>query len=251
MLAAAACIIALLPINAVVAQDAQSAIAIDAMAESVLLDTCAYLRSAERFSVEVDVTYDDVLKSGPKVQYSRDSHIVLERPNRLRVDASSDKGERSYFYDGKSVTVFRPEGAVFATFEAPGTIDTMLDAAEANGIEMALDYLLRSQPCGEIAEYLNVGTYAGRHFLDGGWYHHLLLETDAADVQMWVGVDRPELRKIIITYREEPGAPQFTALLTEWNFAPVIDGSTFDFAPPEGTHKVDYRGSAEIQGAGK
>jgi hypothetical protein len=231
---------------------AAARVAIDGRTEQVLVEACAHLRSAERFSVDMEVAYDDVLKDGRKVQYSRDATVVVERPGRLRADVVSDKGPRSFFYDGKTVTVYRPEQAVYAVFEAPATIDATLDAAEARGVEMPLNDLLRAQPCAGLAEHLKSGRYAGRHYLDGGWTHHLLLETEAVDVQIWVADgDAPEIRKVVITYRQAPGAPQYSAVLTDWNFAPATDATTFAFTPPAGVRRVAYKADAEAQGGGK
>ena len=147
--------------------------------------------------------------------------------------------------------MYRPETAVYATFDAPATIDATLDAIEARGMALPFTDLLHTTPCGGL-QTLQKGSYAGRHFLDGDWYHHLLLETDGVDVQMWVAIgDEPEIRKLIVTYRDAPGEPQYTAVLTDWNFAPAIDSATFAFVPPEGVRKVAYRGTAESQGGDK
>lgn len=252
-LVAAACLAALpLTAGAEQAASASEKVSIDGRAERVLLDACAFLRSAERFSVQADISFDEVLKAGPKVQYSREASIVLERPNRLRIDIDSDKGARSFFYDGKSVTVFRPESAVYAVFEAPATIDATLDVIEARGMTMPFDDLLHTHPCAGLAAHLKSGTYAGRHFFAGDWYHHLLLQTNAVDVQMWVAEgDEPTIDKVVITYRDAPGMPQYTAVLSDWNFAPAIDGATFTFTPPEGVRKVAFRGAAGSEGGTK
>jgi hypothetical protein len=252
-LLAAACL-AVVPFSAG-AEEAASAppgVVIDGRTERVLLDACAFLRSAEQFSVQADVTYDEVLKSGPKVQYSRASSVVLERPNRLRVDSVGDKGARSFYYDGKSLTMYRPESAIYASADAPDTIDAMLAKVEELGVNMPFDDLLHAQPCAGLAEHLQTGTYAGRHFFDGAWYHHLLLETDAVDVQLWVAEgDEPEIHKIVITYRDAPGMPQYTAVLSDWNFAPPVDDTTFTFSPPEGVKKVAFREAPGARGGGK
>lgn len=258
-LVAAACL-AVLPLTvraesapaAPATTQAPSGVVIDARTERVLLDACAFLRSAERFAVDAAVSYDDVLKSGKKVQYHRENSIVLERPNRLRVDGESDKGTRSIFYDGKTVTVYRPDRALYAAFDAPATIDATLDAIEQRGVLMPLDDLLRTHPCAGLAEHLKTASHAGRHYLDGDWYHHLLLETDAVDVQLWVAEgDEPVIRKVVITYRDAPGQPQFSAVLTGWDFAPAIEPGTFAFSPPEGVKKVAFRGAAGTEGGAK
>ena len=188
---------------------------IDRMSERVLLDACGYLRSAERFSVNVEATYEDVLTTGTRVEYSRQASVVLERPDHLRIDSESDKGRRSFFYDGKTVTVYHPDECVYAVFAAPPTIDAMIDAAEARGVSMPASDLLMNHPCQALGDHLHTGTYAGRHYLDGDWYHHLLLSTDAVDVQLWVAEgESPEIRKLVITYTRQarrtavPGAAQ-------------------------------------------
>jgi len=222
---------------------------IDQMSERVLLDACGYLRSADHFSVTVESTYEDVLTTGTRVEYSRQASVLLERPDHLRIDSESDKGLRSFFYDGKTVTVYHPDERVYAVFEAPPTIDAMINAAEARGLSMPASDLLMNHPCQALGDHLQTGTYAGRHYLDGDWYHHLLLSTDAVDVQLWVAEgDAPEIRKLVITYTNKPGEPQYRALLRDWDFDPAIDSSTFTFTPPADARKVEFKGTNAAQG---
>jgi hypothetical protein len=236
--------------NFAAAEDAPAdTVVVDDPTERVLLDACAYLRSAERFSAQYDVTYDDVLLDGTRVQYSRSNQVAVVRPDRLRADVEDDRGARSIYYDGKSVTIYRPEGAVYAVAGAPDSLDAALDLAEQKGIALPIDDLLYTQPCAALGEHLRTGTYAGLHFLDGDWYHHLLLATDAVDVQLWVAPgDEPEFRKVVITYRDAPGAPQYSALISDWDFAPEIDEAMFHFDPPEGVRQVAFRAAGAQTG---
>ncbi len=224
-------------------------VVIDATTERVLLDACAYLRSAERYSVNVDVNYDEVLLDGTTVQYSRDNRVTMVRPDRLRLDVNDDRGARNVYFDGKSVTLYRPDSGLYAVAETSGNLDAMLDLAEAKGISLPLDDLLYSQPCATFGEHLRTGTYAGLHYLDGDWYHHLLLATDAVDVQLWVALgEEPVIQKVVITYRDAPGAPQYSALMSDWDFTSEIDGTLFTFAPPDGARKVAFRTQQAPQG---
>jgi len=222
---------------------------IDRMSERILLDACGYLRAADHFSVNVETTYEDVLTTGTRVEYSRQARVVLERPDHLRIDSESDKGRRSFFYDGKTLTVYRPDQGVYAILPAPDTIDAMVAAVEARGIAMPASDLLLNHPCEALGDHLQTGTYAGRHYLDGDWYHHLLLSSDAVDVQLWVAQgESPEIHKLVITYTTKPGEPQYRALLSDWNFAPTIDKSTFTFTPPADARKVAFRDASTTEG---
>ena len=180
---------------------------IDRAAERLMVDFCALIKAATLFSFHLESSHDEVLKGGTKVQYPQSSESWSKRPNRLRVDTESDKGARSYVYDGKSVTVYDPERALYAVFPAPATLDATLDAAEARGIAIPLDDLAHSKPCAGLAEDVQEGHYAGRHYLNGELHHHLVFSTDSADIQLWLDTsDIPLLRKVVIEYRAKPGS---------------------------------------------
>jgi hypothetical protein len=222
---------------------------IDRTTERVLLDACGYLRSANRFSVNADVSYEDILTDGTRVEYHREAKVILERPDRLRIDSESDKGRRSFYYDGKTLTVYHPDEGIYAVIPAPDTIDALVDAAEARGIEMPASDLLSNHPCQALGDHLESGTYAGRHYLDGGWYDHLLLSSDAVDVQLWVARgDVPEIHRLVITYAHLPGEPQYRALLRDWNFDPAIKSSMFTFVAPASARKVTFRNPGATDG---
>lgn len=222
---------------------------IDRAAERLMVEFCALVEAAPRFAFALDSSYDEVLKTGPRVQYHKSSEVVVERPARLRVDSESDKGPRSYWYDGKSVTVYDPERAYYAVFPAPDTLDAMLDAAAARGIVIPLDDLAHSKPCAGLAEHLTRGYYAGLHYFNGEPHHHLLFITEAADVQLWLDAsDIPLLRKVVIDYRDRPGVPRYEGVLTDWDFDPPVDATTFTFTPPKEAKQIEFRAASAAAG---
>jgi hypothetical protein len=222
---------------------------VDRAAERLVVDFCGLLGAANRFSYEVEASYDEVLKSGTKVQYHRSGEVVLERPSHLRIEAESDKGARSYVYDGKSVTVYDPDRNLYAVLPAPATIDAVLDAAEARGLVIPLDDLARSAPCAALGASVREGHYAGRHYFNGELHHHLVFTTETADIQFWLDASEiPLLRKVVIDYRARPGVPRYEAVLTDWDFDPVTDASTFTFTPPPGAKQIELRAAGTAAG---
>jgi hypothetical protein len=51
---------------------------------------------------------------------------------------------------------------------------------------------------------------------------------------------RPLLRKVVLTHKQLPGSPQWTAYLSDWNFAPQLSDSLFVFTPPQGAQKIKF-----------
>ena len=47
-------------------------------------------------------------------------------------------------------------------------------------------------------------------------------------------------RKLVITYKDEPGFPQYTARLSKWNLQPRLSDHYFHFHPPAGADEIEF-----------
>ncbi len=68
-----------------------------------------------------------------------------------------------------------------------------------------------------------------------------LVEKDI-DWQIWID-DGPQLIpcKLVITYKTQPAQPQFSAVFTDWDFAPRIAAPVFSPELPAGTQKIPFQ----------
>jgi hypothetical protein len=101
--------------------------AVAEQADRLIKEMSAYIGSAKEFTFHADVTFDHVLPSGQKLQFSSAEEVVLQRPGRLYVEWNGDLGARQFWYDGKSVTLYDPAMPFYASEAAPPEIDNMLD----------------------------------------------------------------------------------------------------------------------------
>jgi hypothetical protein len=78
---------------------------------------------------------------------------------------------------------------------------------------------------------------------------HLAARTAAGvDFQVWVAQgSEPLPRRIVITYKNENGQPQFWADLSKWNLAPDVSDALFSFTPPNGAERIQFL--AEVRDA--
>lgn len=243
-----ACLLMIGAYRSVVAQVPPSAPAVNAPAEQV--DAMAILKrmadtlaKATSFSVTLNVTYDVVQESGQKVEFGEVRHIVLGRPNDLRIDVAGRDGTRQEIrFDGKILTMFTPGTPFYAALEHAGSVDDILFyIAYELQTPIPLSLLFVTPVAQELEKRVHEIDLVDIETLDGKEVDHLAARTDDVDFQVWVATgDLPVPLRVVISYKKAPGQPQFAANLSDWNFAPNIDTSAFTFVPPADVRPIPF-----------
>ena len=210
--------------------------------DQVVDQVCDFLKAQQSFTFDMDVSYDDVLDSGAKVQYSAYQRVWVQKPNRLRSDYVGDERTTSFYYDGKSFTLYAPNLNYYSTKAAPNTLDAVLDQVEEkHGITIPMSNLVASNTCADMKSNVQRTMFIGVDMVNRIPMYHILLLGSDRDYQIWVTQDKqPLLRKAIITYKTLPGSPQYTVFLSNWNFNPKIPADTFTFTPPQGASEIEF-----------
>jgi hypothetical protein len=69
---------------------------------------------------------------------------------------------------------------------------------------------------------------------------HLAFRGEVVDWQLWIDHgEQPFVRKLVISYREQPGEPQFTAWLDGWQMPDRFSDDLFTFVAPAGSTWID------------
>ncbi len=169
--------------------------------------------------------------------------MEVKRPNKLHLETASPHAQRAFWYDGKSLTILDRMPGFFSMAPMPGTLDAMIDKAHDDlGIDLPLVDLAVADPYKNATAKVVKGTYYGLSPVLGIDCHHLSFTQDNVDWQIWIqDGPQPLIRKFVITHKNDPGAPEFTALITQWNLTDRISDSDFVFEPPRGATKVELR----------
>ncbi len=212
-------------------------------AEQVLRAACDYLAQTPYFSLNAEIWRDHITDSGQKVQFTRVVNMEVKRPNRLHVSIESSYTDRSFWYDGKVLSELDGKRNFYSTTAMPNTIDATLDAAHGEfGIDLPLIDLAVSDPYKNATARIQGATYYGLASAMGYTCHHLAFTQDNIDWQVWIqDGPQPLIRKFVITHKNEPGSPEFTGLIRQWDMTERISDSDFVFAPPRGAIKVQMR----------
>lgn len=210
--------------------------------KELLNKTCNFLKEQKSLTFETDITYDNIIDSGEKVQYSAYQKVWVNKPDKLRSDYVGDERHTRFYYDGKSFTLFSPDLNLYGTKTAPSTLDEVINTIDKKyGITIPFSNLFISNPCAAINSDIQNSLFIGTNLVDRVESYHILLMTTDKDFQLWISKDeKPVLLKAIITYKNIPGYPQYTAVFSQWNFNPSINTNTFMFTPPENASKIEF-----------
>jgi hypothetical protein len=215
---------------------------VSVQADRLLKQMGAYIGSANEFTFHADITFDHVLPSGQKLQFAAAENVALRRPGRLRVDWSGDLGDRVFWYDGTSVTIYDPSTPFYASEAAPAEIDGMLDTMLAKvGFSLPLVDFLYGDPYRSVRQNVAFGIDLGETNVNGRACHSLAFVEKDIDWQIWIEPG-PQLTpcKLVITYKTEHAQPQFAAVFTGWDFSPRIADAVFVPELPAGTEKIPF-----------
>ena len=219
---------------------APAANAVDPASIQALKDMGAHLQSLKRFHVSTEVTGENVLADGQKLQHTATAEMDVVRPNMIRAEMQSARSQREIVYDGKTVTLFTPAQKYYSTVEFTGTIGELIAKLEERyAVEMPLsDLFLFGTPAAPLDKFESAMN-AGQDFIDDDLCDHYAFRQGKIDWQIWITTgSKPLPRKVVITNRADEARPQSVSLI-DWNLKPTFKDSVFKFTPPKGATKIE------------
>jgi Predicted periplasmic protein len=213
---------------------------IDPRADQLLKRMGDFLGHAKFFSVKAEVWQDAQLSSGERVQAGRNIDVRVRRPNRFHSELRSTRHHRELIYDGSALTLLNSAQNFYGTVPATGSLDDAMDLfCEKFGVTMPFEDFVRSDPHKDLLRKVTSGSDIGPVTVLGVPCEHLAFTQDNIDWQVWIQTGpQPVPRKFVITYKDEPDSPQYTAIFSNWDFNTELPDFVFKFEPPPGASKI-------------
>ena len=159
-----------------------------------------------------------------------------QRGRRRRIDQA--------VYDGKTVTLFGVEAKKYATIPVPDTIQGMLETVMGKlGVDFPLADFLTDAPDKSFLSGVTIGQ-RGQHGDDRRRTvpHLLFTQPPGIELELWMEKNDKALpRRLVVTYRAEPGQPSFIAEFSDWNFSVHPSDADFVFQPPDGATQIEMK----------
>ena len=217
---------------------------IEPEAAQILKRMSDYLGSLGRFTLSSESTIDKIMPSGQKIQVAAHVDAAIQRPNRLHLNHKGDDVDQAFYFDGSTLTLYGNQDKYYASLGVSETvdIDTALDLARTEvGVILPAADLFYKNPYEGLMANVESGILVGSSVVGGVEVHHLAFRGGVVDWQIWIEKgDRPLPRKYVITSKWIAGAPQFTAVFSDWNTQAKLEDSQFAFSPPPGSQQIGF-----------
>ena len=218
---------------------------IDARVREPLIRMASFVTSAQNYSMTVNFGNEGILKDGQRIELGALFKVDFARPNKARISIENRTGESSIIVlDGDSLSVLAKTDAalLYDQVDQPGDVDHSLKYLnQVLGTNDQIRHFFSIELMTRLSKTIESGLYLGESKIVGTICEHLALRTDDLDVQVWIPkMGKPLPFRMVATYREIEGQPQFWADFIEWDFSPNFGPDFFEFIPPESAKQVDF-----------
>ena len=231
-------------------QDQPEPAAIDTAATHALDRMAKYLQSLDAFQVRAEVTTEEVLTDGQKIQLATVADLVADRPNRLRMTVANDRHYRLWLYDGTKFVLSAPRLNFYAEAPAPPTIRELVDEVEEKlGLEAPFVDLVRWGDPSSDFEDITSAKVIGPSEIGGVTTEHYAFRQEGLDWQIWIQKGEfPLPRKLVLTTLTDDARPQHESIYT-WNLAPSYNDASFTFVPTPEAKKIPFQETGVVASA--
>ena len=200
-----------------------------------------YLRSLKKFTVNADVSFDEVLDNGQKVLLSKTVDIRAEMPSKLWAKTETLYSQREFYFDGKTFTLYTPHLGYFASVDLPMTTGQMvIKANQKYDIEFPIVDLFLWGTKADSSSDVDEAIIVGIDQVNGVKCNQFAFREQEIDWQICIQRDGiPLPLKLVITEKNVATQPQRILVLT-WNTAPELSTQNYTFKAHEGDQKINF-----------
>jgi hypothetical protein len=211
---------------------------IDPTAMKTLVAMGAQMKTVKAFDMTAQVSLDEAVDD-IKITSTSTTHYVSTEPHHFFIEEMSEWKDRQYIYDGSTFTLVLPRQKYYATVAAPPTITELNDMLfDKYKIEIPLSDMFTWVARGAPTSKIERAIYVGRAIVDGVDTDQFIYRNATMDMQLWITRDgKPMPRKVVLTERNNPAKPSYSAVLT-WNLSPPASDDKYSFKPPADFNRI-------------
>jgi hypothetical protein len=216
--------------------------AIDPFAVQTLKKMTDFAGGLKSFSVNTQMTLEEQLESGQRVDMDIAVKVTLTRPNKLHAMRVGEGQSQEFFYNGKTLTLVDPVNGVYASQAAPGTIEEVLDyTREDLGLIIPMSDLVYRNAFSILMQDVTSAAVIGEASIGGVNCTHLAFGRPDVDFQVWVAIgEQPFPCKFVVTDTSSPALISTVTVTGNWVFNPEVNDEVFNFVAPKSFSSITF-----------
>jgi hypothetical protein len=217
-------------------------------ATKILKTMSDYMASQKSINVNYDTDIEVITADLQKIQFTSSGHVLMVRPDKLRVSRTGGYSDVELVFDGKSTNVLDHDHNVYTEISSAGTVEQLVERMrdEFQLPVPGADLLLASS-FDRLMDGVIDARHIGQGVVDGVECEHLAFRNMDTDWQLWVEAGpHPVPHKYVITNKGITGAPQYTLHVISLVTDSPIAADAFVFKAPAGATKAEMKDLHDI-----
>jgi hypothetical protein len=181
--------------------------------------------------------------TGQFVSMFASTRVVMQRPDKLLVQARGDLFPSDLYYDGKTVTAIGLDKKFYAQRVAAGGAVEALLREPLPGTDTVAPFfdLLVPDPYAGLTKDLSSALWVGQSTIAGVKTEHLAFTSPGVEWEIWIGSADKLPRVMVVSYRSGERQPTFTAEFSDWKLDTALPARTFNAPIPKGAVKIEFK----------
>ena len=185
-------------------------------------------------------SYDEYVSGLGLIKHNEDADLLMKGPNKLYLSINGLRGQRTFFYNGKTLSYYSFSNNRYAQIPAPKTIHGMADSIYSKfGVDLtAIDFFFPDF-IDVLKQNSSFLTMLGQVNLNGRPCFQIAGAMDSISYQIWVTNDPFFLPvKAALVYTAKEMNPQFMVDY-EWDLNQIYPDAIFEFTAPPGALRIN------------
>jgi hypothetical protein len=207
-----------------------------------------YMASQKSINVNYDTDVEVITSELQKIQFTNSGHLLMVRPDKLRLSRVGGYTDVELTFDGKTATVLDQDHNDYTEINSAGTIEQLVERMRDEfQLPVPGADLLLATSFDRLMDGVIDAKHIGQGVIDGVECEHLAFRNVDTDWQLWVEMGaHPVPHKYVITNKGVTGGPQYTLHIRSMVTDGPISADAFAFNAPAGAKKVEMKDLHDI-----
>jgi len=186
-------------------------------------------------------TLNDFIVKKDGSEYTNEHDVYMRGPNKMYLHSVGTKGDRSYWYDGETLSYYSFSKNVYATIEAPDDILQTIDYVnDKYGIDFPAADFFYPDFTDDIIDNFDSVLFVGDELINGIDTTSVFASNDTTAVQIWIDKASNLPLKFVIE-SEVNDAEYYEATFSNFRKNPNLPDLLFEFKPPNNSESTELK----------